>query len=261
MVEQQPSLADLLDRFGSCKPPLDALLDALPPLMPRLYSVTTSPAAYPAQLQVALSVVSFKTRYGTRLGVATTWLDRLVAPLLSGGKARAIQIPIYLKKADVFKPPTDLSKPVIMVGPGTGVAPFRGFLQRRAAMLAVKCPDGLPDGQLPDGVGPAWLYFGCRKPDEDYLYRSDLEGFANDRTLTKLSTAFSRLQDEKVYVQHLMRADCKSLGSMICNGGYIFVCGDGAHMVKVSMQVVKCVHNDLRDSESKGADPRRVCLC
>jgi NADPH-ferrihemoprotein reductase len=140
-----------------------------------------------------------------------------------------------MPRAADFKPPQDLSKPVIMVGPGTGVAPFRGFLQNRAALLKQRFPEGVPEQvgagrgmvgtacmaletgllpahsmlllaaplrsvvlQLPEGVAPAWLYFGCRREDEDFIYRADLEAFAKERVVTSLKTAFSRAQAHKV---------------------------------------------------------------
>ncbi|KAG1661078.1 hypothetical protein FOA52_004540 [Chlamydomonas sp. UWO 241] len=259
ILEQQPSLADVLERFPSCDPPLAALLDALTPLLPRLYSVTSSPAEVPGHAQVAFSVVSFETKYGTRKGVATTWLDTLSKQLLKAPGAGAApdapapRLAIFLKRAADFKPPSDLSKPVIMVGPGTGVAPFRGFLQRRRRQIRAAHPGGLPEGELPTGVAPTWLYFGCRKSDEDFLYRADLEGFEADKTLTRLRVAFSRAQADKLYVQHLMRSDAAALGALIDAGGYVFVCGDGGQMVKdVHAALVDAIkaHKNCSDEEA-----------
>ncbi|GAX83375.1 hypothetical protein CEUSTIGMA_g10800.t1 [Chlamydomonas eustigma] len=255
MMEHQPSLLDLLTRFESCKPTLDVLLDALPPLMPRLYSVTTSFAHSPDKVQVAMSVVRFKTRYGSRPGVATTWLDRLVQGMVGEDQASNNQkavpplVPIFLKRSLDFKPPQDLSKPVIMIGPGTGVAPFRGFLQNRRTLLRSK----FGDSQAREGVGASWLFFGCRREDEDYLYKDDLQAFVEDKTLTQLKVAFSRAQAEKIYVQDLMRQYLQELGALIAAGGYVFVCGDGASMVKdVHAAVLAAVkeHAGLSDEEA-----------
>lgn len=120
-----PSLLDLLARFPSCSPPLEVLLDALPPLAPRQYSLTTSPLDSPHRLQVALSVVQVQTMYGAKHGVATGWLERMCAPLLAGGGAEgqqqpAVRVPIYMRDGGAFKPPSSTDKPWIMVGPGTG---------------------------------------------------------------------------------------------------------------------------------------------
>jgi len=236
IMEHQPSILDLLARFDTCSPPIDALLDALPPLAPRLYSITTSFVENPDRVQVALSVVRFRTRYGSRLGVASTWLDRLAQPLSGGDSAppqgTSIKLPIYLRRNKDFKPPQDLSKPLIMVGPGTGVAPFRGFLQHRRHHIRKQYPGGVSKDQVPEGLGQAWLYFGCRRDDEDYIYKDDLQSYAADATLTQLKVAFSRAQEEKVYVQNLMRTDAAQLYKLIEAGAYVFVCGDGAGMAK-----------------------------
>ena len=133
---------------------------------------------------------------------------------------------MYVKRSVAFKPPEDTSAPVIMIGPGTGVAPFRGFLERRRAQLKEA-------GGAASAAGPAWLFFGCRKAEEDYLYRSDLEGFAADGTITELITAFSREGAEKVYVQHKLAARAKEVAAMVtAPGAHVFVCGDGAGMAK-----------------------------
>ena len=165
-MDHQPSLLDLLNRFTSCNPPLDALLDALPALAPRYYSITSSPAVSANRLQVAMSVVRFKTRYGPRLGVATTALDRMAQSWTAGmgPPPEPVMVPVFLKKSADFRLPDDLATPIVMVGPGTGVAPFRGFLQQRRAEAARA-------GLAREAVGEAVLFFGCRLADEDYLYK------------------------------------------------------------------------------------------
>jgi NADPH-ferrihemoprotein reductase len=219
IVGGQPSLADLLERFPSCKPPLEHLLEALPPLATRLYSLTSSSLVHPSAAHVAFSVVKFSTeRYGEHAGVATNWIKRKWE---SAGEQGA-RLAVFLRPNEAFRPPADLSAPLIMVGPGTGVAPFRGFLQERAAK-------GRGGAQL----GPSWLFFGCRKAEEDFLYRGELEGFAADGHLGRLVTAFSREGKDKVYVQHRMREHGAELSELIlAQGAYVMVCGDGAHMAK-----------------------------
>ncbi|GBF92178.1 methionine synthase reductase [Raphidocelis subcapitata] len=284
MVAAQPTLLDLLNRFPSCAPPPAALLDALPPLVPRMYSICCAPGAVaqapgggPARVEFAFSLVTVPTPSGTRRGVATGWLHRLLAPWLdggdgsSGGGGAPARVAVFLRPSDSFGPPRDVATPIIMVGPGTGVAPFRGFLQQRAADAAAAADAaGANAGGAP--AGEAALYFGCRRPGEDYLYRSDLEGFAADGTLSRLRVAFSRLQPGdgaaaadgpaaaaaaggggaaaggaaqngaaaagagvagKTYVQHLMAEDGAAIAeAVLSRGARVYVCGDGAAMAR-----------------------------
>ena len=226
--DECPSLLDLLDSHPSCKPEWATLLDALQPLQPRMYSITTAPEAHPGRPAVAFSVVKYKSPSGAkREGVATNWMDKAISATFSkiGPHRVPVQVPVYVKRSIAFRPPTDLSAPVIMIGPGTGVAPFRGFLERRREQLAAAGGDIAP--------GPAWMFFGCRKPDEDYLYRADLEGFAADGTLSELICAFSREGPKKVYVQHKLAERAKEVAAMVAApGAHVFVCGDGAGMAK-----------------------------
>mmetsp|Transcript_12453 Transcript_12453/g.23638 ORF Transcript_12453/g.23638 Transcript_12453/m.23638 type:complete len:1001 (-) Transcript_12453:321-3323(-) len=222
----QPSLLDLLQKFPSCNPPFEVLLDSLPPLNPRYYSLTCAPEEFPNHAHVAFSVVNYKTEAGyTRKGVATNWLDRVAGPEvnLKSSKSHA-QLPVFLKKGGPFHPPADVAAAhMIMVGPGTGVAPFRGFLQARRA--AIRANPGA-------AIGEAWLFFGCRTPDEDFLYKEEFEEMAKEGTLTKLETAFSRVSDKKVYVQHRMVEHGAKLCELIKAGAYFYVCGDGGQMAK-----------------------------
>ena len=223
-----PTLLDLLESHPSCKPEWAQLLDALQPLQPRLYSITTAPEAHPGKPAVAFSVVKYETPSGkVRAGVATNWMDGEITAAMKKGRLGAknggFKVPVYLKRSVAFRPPADPAAPVIMIGPGTGVAPFRGFLERRRAQLKETGIVG----------GPAWLFFGCRRAEEDYLYRADLEGFAADGTLTELITAFSREGAEKVYVQHKLAARAEEVAKMVmAPGAHVFVCGDGAGMAK-----------------------------
>ena len=141
----------------------------------------------------------------TKVGVCSTHLGDL-AP---GDSA------VVFVRSSGFALPKDPATPVTMVGPGTGVAPFRAFLQQIAAESASGAPR----------TGPTWLYFGCRREDEDYLYREELEGHLRAGALARLRLAFSRAQPAKVYVQHLVREDGAELWAMLQRGGHVYVCG------------------------------------
>eukprot|EP01026_Neomeris_dumetosa_P022938 TRINITY_DN1977_c0_g1_i3.p1 TRINITY_DN1977_c0_g1~~TRINITY_DN1977_c0_g1_i3.p1 ORF type:complete len:224 (-),score=34.63 TRINITY_DN1977_c0_g1_i3:230-901(-) len=194
-----------------------------------MYSISSSDRELPNEVHVAFSVVNYKTMYGQKKGVATMWLDKFCNEE-SHGKTK---IGTYVRSGGDFKHPVVLESPIIMIGPGTGVAPFRGFLQQRRAM---KSQGG--------SCGESWLFFGCRRKDEDYLYQRDLEQFVQDGTLDHLVCAFSRAQQEKVYVQHKMMEVGQQLIECIVNrGGYIFVCGDGARMAQ---DVHACLENMLQ---------------
>lgn len=229
----QPSLLALFHQFPSCKPPLAALLDCLPPLAPRMYSVSCSPLASPHRVQVAFSVVRYDTPAGVRHGVATNWLQKLCQPMLEGKQQAAggrVRLPLYLRRGGSFGLPVhtdtglpNLAAPMLMIGPGTGVAPFRGFLRQRQRLA-----------EQHDGpVAPAWLYFGCRQEHEDFLYQEDLKAFEADGTLSKLRVAFSRAQSSKVYVQDLLKQDAQHVFDLLQHPAvHVYVCGDGASMAK-----------------------------
>jgi NADPH-ferrihemoprotein reductase len=226
-----------------------------------MYSISCapSPAGAPARAEFAFSLVTVPTPAGPRRGVATGWLARLLARHLPAEAAAAAgvasaasasiedaadaapRVPVFLRPSDNFGLPKDASAPLVMVGPGTGVAPFRGFLQQRAAEAAAAAAGtGRP--------GEAWLYFGCRRREEDYIYGPELEAFEADGTLTKLRVAFSRAGGDaangaanggsvagggKTYVQHLMAADGAALGPLLARSDTrVFVCGDGAAMAR-----------------------------
>lgn len=265
ILESRPTLLDVLTTCVSCEPSLASMLEIIPPLPPRMYSVSCAPEEHPERVHVAFSVVTYESGYGIKEGVATSWLSRIAAPWLSAtssppqregkndtgeegaSRMRApppdVRVPIFLRKGGSFKPPVTLESPWIMIGPGTGVAPFRGFLQERRARLRALHLDSTEDGAN-DGDGGvatgtvhhglALLYFGCRHRDQDYLYRKDLEKFRSDGTLDELHVAFSRIEGkEKMYVQHLMAQHSAKLFDLIVKrSGFVFVCGDGAAMAK-----------------------------
>ena len=176
------SLLELMQEFPSAKPELGAFFGSIcPRVQPRYYSISSSSAQTPHHIHVTAAVVHEKKPSGKiHKGVCTNWLSTREL-----GARAAIHV-----RTSHFKLPSDPSVPIVMVGPGTGIAPFRGFLQERAKLNA----SGV-------SLGPALLFFGCRHPEMDYIYQEELEGYVNDGTLTALHVAFSRETDKKVYVQ------------------------------------------------------------
>ena len=186
----------------------EELLGVLKRMQPRLYSISSSPLLYPAQVHLTTSVVRFGKAGLEHGGVCSTFL----ADRASGG-----DIGIFVQKSAHFRPPADPALPMIMVGPGTGVAPFRAFLQERQAT-------GAP--------GRNWLFFGEQRERTDFYYREELETLQAQGVLHRLDTAFSRDQPDKIYVQHRMLEHGAQLWAWLQDGARFYVCGDAARMAK-----------------------------
>lgn len=202
-------LVDLL-RDWPCAPQKPAdLLKFLPRLVPRLYSISSSPAAHPGRIHTTVSVVRYRAHDRERGGVCST----LFADRVEVGD----RLPIYIQPNQKFRLPGDPAAPMIMIGPGTGVAPFRAFLHHRRATGA---------------NGKNWLFFGERSAATDFLYREELEAMRSDGHLTRLDTAFSRDQEHKVYVQDLMMQNARQIWCWIQEGACLYVCGDAERMAK-----------------------------
>jgi NADPH-dependent sulfite reductase flavoprotein alpha-component len=183
-------------------------LRVLKRLQPRLYSISSSPKQYPGEVHLTVSPVRYNFQGVPRRGVCSTYLaDR------SPGEPVAV----YVQPSSNFRPPSDPHTPMIMVGPGTGIAPFRGFLQERRAL---------------GHTGPNWLFFGERHAATDYYYRDEIEQMRADGFLTELDLAFSRDQSHKVYVQHLMRERGAQLWRWLEDGAQLYVCGNADPMAK-----------------------------
>lgn len=202
-------LVDLLKECPSAIPSLESLMEILPRLAPRLYSISSSPAAHPGRIHTTVSVVRYRAHQRDRKGVCST----LLADRVETGDA----LPLYIQPNKKFRLPEDPQAPIIMVGPGTGIAPFRAFLHERQAVNA---------------KGRNWLFFGERSAATDFLYRDEMEKMLKDRHLTQLDLAFSRDQQEKVYVQDLMKKNAKQLWAWLEEGAYFYVCGDASRMAK-----------------------------
>ncbi|GAB5373280.1 hypothetical protein AAMO2058_001737200 [Amorphochlora amoebiformis] len=313
-------LIELLERFPSINAPLAHLIQLMPPLLPRYYSISSAPNTHPSEVHVAFSIVRYKVQTPCgekkREGVCTNWLyqkcsslnivqnDYLSKQTQNPNKLPSPNtiLPVFIRRGGEFRYPTDVSKPIIMVGPGTGVAPFRGFslyrdFQRKALKAnatgvgawrgmdwqhvedededededsrVYKHPNapqyfnGVERGVSEhdedihklDGVGPAYLFFGCQRKDIDYIYESDLKTFQSNGTLNALHVAFSRAEEKKVYVQHLMEREGKLISNLLCKQeGYFFVCGDGTRMARDVMESVERIlsaHTEMDPSQAK----------
>ena len=196
-------LLDVVQSVPGARIGAQALVDGLRKLKPRLYSVASSPSVVPEGVDFTVETLRY-TRNGRPCeGVATTWL----ADRVSDGAV----VSMYCVQAPHFRLPENNSVPIIMIGPGTGIAPFRAFLQQRKAHGA---------------TGKSWLFFGHQHQATDFLYEEELRGFLADGTLNELSLAWSRDQDEKVYVQDKLRARSSEIWSWLVSGAYVYVCGD-----------------------------------
>ncbi|DBA86516.1 TPA: hypothetical protein ACH3X2_005492 [Trebouxia sp. C0005] len=209
------SLLEVMLAFPSCKPSLGAFFGIMAPrLQPRFYSISSSPKQHPNSIHVTCAVVIDTTATGRHHeGVCSNYLKRM-----SVGD----RIPIFVRHSS-FKLPKQMGTPIVMVGPGTGLAPFRGFLQERAALLK----SGIQ-------LGPAYLFFGCRKKSQDYIYEQELAMYSRNGVLQKLFVAFSRDAADKVYVQYQMQQQATDIAEVLFKeqGGHVYVCGDAKRMAK-----------------------------
>lgn len=200
---------DILDAAPGVIREPQQLFQVLARLVPRMYSIASSQAMHPDNVQTTVRVVRYDAHGRSRQGLASGHLGER-APL--GGT-----MPIFLHSNGNFRLPEDSSAPVIMVGPGTGIAPFRAFLEERQATGA---------------TGHNWLFFGEQRRTLDFLYKDQLEGMHRDGLLSRLDTAFSRDQARKVYVQDRMQEHCAELYAWLERGAYFYVCGDATRMAK-----------------------------
>ena len=202
---------DVLRSFPSCHAPLAEIVASLSPLQPRLYSIASSQKENPTQVHLTVGVVRWHANERHRHGVASTFLaDRA---LLSPGTPASV----FVHPSPGFRLPENGDTPIIMVGPGTGIAPFRAFLQERRATGA---------------KGPSWLFFGDQKASCDYLYEEELSQHLEDGSLSRLSLAFSRDQSEKIYVQTRMLEHAEDIWQWLQEGAHFYVCGDAKRMAK-----------------------------
>jgi sulfite reductase (NADPH) flavoprotein alpha-component len=198
-----------IEKFRGVRPDPEAFIEALDPLQPRLYSIASSPKVDPNRIALTIDAVRYPINGRTRLGVASTFFAERIEP---GTKLRA-----YVQRAQHFALPADPSVPIIMIGPGTGIAPFRAFLHER---MATKAP------------GRNWLFFGHQRSNYDFFYEDELAGMKAARVLTRLTLAWSRDTSEKIYVQDRMRDVGRDLWAWLAEGAHVYVCGDAKRMAK-----------------------------
>jgi sulfite reductase (NADPH) flavoprotein alpha-component len=219
-----------LHKFAGLKISPEAFVEALDPLQPRLYSISSSPKHDPGKLTLTVDCVRYQLGRRQRLGVASTFLADRIAP--------GERLKVYVQKAHGFALPDDLSTPVIMVGPGTGIAPFRAFLQERIAMRA---------------PGRNWLFFGHQRMASDFFYADELNAMKAAGHLERLSLAWSRDGGEKFYVQDRMRQNGAELWDWLQAGAHFYVCGDAKRMAKDverAMVDIAAEHGKLKPDEA-----------
>ena len=199
-------------------------------LQPRLYSIASSPKAHPGEVHLCIGIVRYDSHGRKRGGICSTYLaDRLKDHSKPG---------VYVHRNDAFRIPTDGDVPVIMVGPGTGIAPFRAFLEERKATGA---------------KGKNWLFFGNPHKASDYLYGEELEGYLKDGTLGRIDLAWSRDQKEKIYVQDLMIQGGAEIWKWFEDGAAFYVCGDASRMAKdvdAALLTIAKDHGKLSDEQA-----------
>ena len=198
-----------LQKFSGVRPHPEAFVEALEPLQPRLYSISSSHNATPGKLSLTVDCVRYVVGKRKRLGLASTFLAERIKP--------GDQLKVYVQKAHGFALPRDPKVPIIMIGPGTGVAPFRAFLLDRKTTGA---------------AGKNWLFFGHQRSECDFFYSDELNALKTAGLLTRLSLAWSRDGDKKFYVQDRMREVGRELWNWLAEGANIYVCGDAKRMAK-----------------------------
>jgi sulfite reductase (NADPH) flavoprotein alpha-component len=224
-------ILDFMNLDKNFKIDLNIFLTLLKPLQHRAYSISSSSLIYPNQIHLTVSTDRWKNHSRNYGGVCSTFLSDICS--------KGSKIKIFLIPNKSFKLPKDQSKPIIMIGPGTGVAPFISFLQERKAS---------------ESTGQNWLFFGAQTKDTDYLYNHEIDQLQRDGVIQKISLAFSRDQKEKIYVQDKMYEARSDFFQWIENGAYLYVCGDAYKMAKdVDLMLHKIIRLQLNCSyeESK----------
>jgi sulfite reductase (NADPH) flavoprotein alpha-component len=221
-------VVDFLIEHPSVKFRPEEFVGLLTKLQPRLYSVASSLRAFPDQVHFIVDVVTYESHGRVRKGVCSSFMAE---------RAENVPVPVYPSSAKHFHMPENPDTPIIMIGPGTGVAPFRAFLQDREALGA---------------KGKNWLFFGAQRESCDYAYKEDFDRFKRDGLLTRLDCAWSRDQTYKIYVQHKMLENAAEIWKWLDGeGAYFFVCGDARRMAK---DVDAALRKIVQDQGGKDVD-------
>jgi sulfite reductase (NADPH) flavoprotein alpha-component len=200
---------DLFKEYSNVQAPLQELCGQFGPLLPRFYSIASSSLVFKNEVHLTVALFTFSHQGEQRYGVGSHFLCNLAT-------VKETEVPIYVQPAHYFTLPSDDNAPIIMIGPGTGVAPYRAFMQERLAKGA---------------KGKNWLFFGERNRKTDYFYEEDWTQWITQGKL-RVDLAFSRDQSEKIYVQHRMYENAKEIWTWLEEGAYFYVCGDAHHMAK-----------------------------
>ena len=227
-------LLDVLEDFPHTRLDAQQLTGTLTKLAPRLYSISSSPKENPGEVHLTVGVVRYQSGKRVRRGVASTFLAERV-PL-------GMTLPVFIQPAAHFALPAEAGKPIIMVGPGTGVAPFRAFLQER---------------RVTGDTGKNWLFFGDQRRKYDFLYSEEFVAMQASGFLTRLDLAFSRDQEEKVYVQTRMLEKSKELFAWLEEGAHFYVCGDAKRMAK---DVDEALHQVIAKESGQGPEAAKAYL-
>lgn len=202
-------IVDLLENYPAKNLQAQQFVDILRKLPPRLYSIASSPKAHPGEVHLTVAAVRYHTHGKSRKGVASTFL--------ADDAVKGTKVSVYVHYNKNFRLPESGKTPVIMVGPGTGIAPFRAFVEERAEVGA---------------EGDSWLFFGDQCYNEDFLYQLEWQEHLKEGNLSRLDVAFSRDQPEKVYVQDKMEENAAELWQWLEKGAHFYVCGDASRMAK-----------------------------
>jgi cytochrome P450/NADPH-cytochrome P450 reductase len=234
--QKRRTILDLLEEFEACELPFGVFLELMPMLTPRYYSISSSPQESANTCSITVGVVDEPaiSGLGQFKGVCSNHLART---------AEGAQALVSVRAADDgFQLPDDPMTPVIMIGPGTGIAPFRGFLSERAAKKAAGTD-----------IGPAMLFFGCRHPEQDFIYREELEAHAA-AGIADLHVAFSRQDKKKTYVQDLLRDNREAVWALLEQGARVYVCGDGSRMEPDVRRALSLIYSEEKDVSGEAAD-------
>src|SRR5437660_1148328 len=222
---------DALPELSSVLLSIFLFVASLVRIRPRLYSIACSQKRHPREVHLTVSVLRYEKNDRSYVGTGSGFLSEHLRP----GRA----LSVFVQRAHAFRLPADLAAQVIMVGPGTGIAPFRAFLQERVAAGA---------------AGRNWLFFGNHRREADFLYRTEMEEFALKRVLSRMDLAFSRDQTNKVYVQHKMLEAAQELWRWLANGAYLYVCGDAQRMagdVDLALQQIAVTQGGMDSAAAK----------